>query len=149
MLDSILTELARCQRSLRALLDREAGGEGLGPSHLAALEALSTRPRMTGAELARAASITPQAMNEVVRRLETGGEVARSRHAVDKRKIEYELTAAGVKRVEQSRAALCRLEDRLAVRWDEQRQEALRADLSAVNRELEAELAPPGAETEA
>ena len=143
MLDRVLAELAKTERLLHALLAEASGGEAPGASHIVVLEALSAHTRMTGAELGRAASITPQAMNEVVRRLEQSGEVTRSPHPIDKRKIEYEITGAGTRRIARWRTARSRAEKRLESRWDISRQEALLAELTAANRDFEAELAPP------
>ena len=143
MLDPMLVELAKTQRLLRALLADAAGGDALGPSHTAVLVALGSRGRSTGAELARAASITPQAMNEVVRRLEHAGEVRRIPHPVDKRKIEYDLTPIGRARIAESDAAVHRTEERIAGAWDAERQAALLDELRAANTSLEALLKPP------
>jgi DNA-binding MarR family transcriptional regulator len=142
MLDPILAELAKTQRLLRTMLDEASGGGSVGPSHMAVLEALSAHARMTGAELARAASITPQAMNEVVRRLESAGEIARGPHAADKRKIEFEITDIGRARVEKAHAAQAAVEGRLDSLWGESRRQSLLLELGAVNKDLEAELAP-------
>jgi DNA-binding MarR family transcriptional regulator len=142
VLQPMLVELAKVQRQLRAMLAEAAGGNGIGPSHLAVLDALRSRTRMTGAELARAASITPQAMNEVVRRLEQYGEVRREPHPVDKRKIEYEITPAGSARVERSHAAERLLETRITEWWSSERQDALLQELRAVNDDLARALGP-------
>lgn len=140
MLDPILVELARTQRLLRGMLAHEGDGDAVGPSHLAVLEALTARPRMTGADLARAASITPQAMNEVVRRLEQADEVTRSPHPVDKRKVEYQIRPAGRALVKKTHATQRRLDEHLARTWSEERQTALLDELRAVNADLEGAL---------
>jgi DNA-binding MarR family transcriptional regulator len=143
-LDPILAELARTQRLLIALL-ADTDGESPGASHLAVLEALAKRPGLTGADLARAASITPQAMNEVVRRLEQAGEVTRRPHAADKRKITYEITDAGRAAITKSRAARRRTERRLSESWLPERRTALLEELSAASEGLANALRPAGA----
>jgi DNA-binding MarR family transcriptional regulator len=143
-LDPILAELARTQRLLSALI-ADADGASPGASHAAVLEALRARPGLTGADLARAASITPQAMNEVVRRLEQAGEVTRRPHAVDKRKITYEITEAGRAAITKSRAARRRSERRLSESWPPERRAALLEELRAANDGLARALRPAGA----
>jgi DNA-binding MarR family transcriptional regulator len=143
VLDPILVELAKTQRLLRTALADAAGKDAVGPSHLVVLEALSSRPRMTGADLARAAAITPQAMNEVLRRLEHTGEIRRRPHPSDKRKIEYEIAPAGHTRIEEWRAAQDHAEERLSGSWSHERQDELLATLRAANADLERLLKEP------
>lgn len=83
------------QHRLRQRLDAELGQVGITASQNAVLLAIAGNPRISNAELARAAFVTPQTMQAILVNLERAGLIARSPHPEHGRVIMTELTAAG------------------------------------------------------
>jgi DNA-binding MarR family transcriptional regulator len=87
------------QHRLRQRLDAELAQVGITAAQNAVLLAVAGNPRISNAELARAAFVTPQTMQAILVNLERGGLIARSPHPAHGRVIMTELTAAGQKAV--------------------------------------------------
>jgi len=87
------------QHRLRKRLDAELARLGITAPQNAALLAIAGNPRISNADLARAAFVTPQTMQAILVNLERGGLVARSPHPEHGRVIMTELTTAGQKAV--------------------------------------------------
>lgn len=83
------------QHRLRQRLDAELARVGITAPQNAVLLAVSGNPRMSNADLARAAFVTPQTMQGILVNLERGGLIARTPHPEHGRVIMTELTAAG------------------------------------------------------
>lgn len=83
------------QHRLRQRLDAELGQVGITAPQNAVLLAIAGNPRISNAELARAAFVTPQTMQAILVNLERAGLIARSPHPEHGRVIMTELTAAG------------------------------------------------------
>lgn len=95
MTEPVLPDLMRLQELLRATLDRAARDAGLGTSEYVVLRALARTPGLSGAELARAAKVTPQSMHGVLVRLRRDGSIEPGPHPTDKRLRVFSLTRAG------------------------------------------------------
>lgn len=87
------------QHRLRQRLDEELARFGITASQNAVLLAVASNPRISNAELARAAFVTPQTMQAILVNLERGGLIVRSPHPEHGRVIMTELTASGQKAV--------------------------------------------------
>jgi DNA-binding MarR family transcriptional regulator len=87
------------QHRLRQRLDAELARLGITAPQNAALLAVAGNPRISNADLARAAFVTPQTMQAILVNLERGGLIARSPHPDHGRVIMTELTPAGQKAV--------------------------------------------------
>jgi len=87
------------QHRLRHRLDAELARLGITASQNAVLLAVAGNPRISNAELARAAFVTPQTMQAILVNLERGGLIARRPHPEHGRVIMTELTKAGQKAV--------------------------------------------------
>jgi len=87
------------QHRLRQRLDTELARIGITAPQNAVLLAVAGNPRISNAELARAAFVTPQTMQAILVNLERDGLIARSPHPEHGRIIMTELTAAGRKAV--------------------------------------------------
>ena len=85
------------QHRLRLRLDAELAGLGVTSAQNAALLAIAGNPRISNADLARAAFVTPQTMQGVLVNLEKSGLIRRSPHPEHGRVIMTELTKAGQK----------------------------------------------------
>jgi DNA-binding MarR family transcriptional regulator len=87
------------QHRLRQRLDAELAQVGTTAAQNAVLLAVSGNPRMSNADLARAAFVTPQTMQAILVNLERDGLIVRSPHPEHGRIIMTELTTAGRKAV--------------------------------------------------
>jgi DNA-binding MarR family transcriptional regulator len=85
------------QHRLRQRLDAELARLGITAPQNAVLLAVAGNPRISNAELARAAFVTPQTMQGILVNLERGGLIVRSPHPEHGRLIMIELTKAGQK----------------------------------------------------
>lgn len=83
------------QHRLRQRLDAELARLGITAAQNAVLLAVSSNPRISNAELARAAFVTPQTMQAILVNLERGGLIVRSPHPEHGRVIMTELTTTG------------------------------------------------------
>lgn len=87
------------QHRLRQRLDAELARVGITASQNAVLLAVASNPRISNADLARAAFVTPQTMQAILVNLERAGLIVRSPHPEHGRVIMTELTTAGQKAV--------------------------------------------------
>ncbi|KKB64646.1 MarR family transcriptional regulator [Robbsia andropogonis] len=87
------------QHRLRQRLDAELGQLGITAPQNAVLLAVANNPRISNAELARAAFVTPQTMQAILVNLERGGLIVRSPHPEHGRVIMSELTTNGKRAV--------------------------------------------------
>lgn len=87
------------QHRLRQRLDSELSRLGITAPQNAVLLAVAGNPRISNAELAREAFVTPQTMQAILVNLERRGLIVRSPHPEHGRIIMTELTTAGQKAV--------------------------------------------------
>ncbi|MES2012760.1 MAG: MarR family transcriptional regulator [Pseudomonadota bacterium] len=87
------------QHRLRQRLDAKLAELGITAPQNAALLAVAGNPRISNADLARAAFVTPQTMQGILVNLERAGLIARNPHPVHGRVIMTELTDSGRKAV--------------------------------------------------
>ncbi|OON41658.1 MarR family transcriptional regulator [Izhakiella australiensis] len=87
------------QHRLRLRLNAELAQLGITAPQNAVLLAVAGNPRISNAELARAAFVTPQTMQAILVNLQRSGLIARKSHPDHGRVIMTELTEAGLKAV--------------------------------------------------
>jgi DNA-binding MarR family transcriptional regulator len=87
------------QHRLRQRLDAELAQLGITAPQNAVLLAVAGNPRISNAELARAAFVTPQTMQAILVNLQRGGLIVRSPHPEHGRVIMTELTTKGQRAV--------------------------------------------------
>jgi DNA-binding MarR family transcriptional regulator len=104
--------LKSVQDALRAELDEALAPLMLTPPQMAVLSALSSRPQLSNAELARAVFVKPQSMVPVLQSLESRGWIVR-RAAARGRTMPAELTPEGRDRLKAGRAATNKVEARM------------------------------------
>jgi DNA-binding MarR family transcriptional regulator len=104
------------QHRLRQRLDAELARVGITAPQNAVLLAVAGNPRMSNAELARAAFVTPQTMQAILVNLERDGLIVRSPHPEHGRVIMTELTAAGEQAVAGGAKAADAVEKRMLSR---------------------------------
>jgi DNA-binding MarR family transcriptional regulator len=120
--------VGRLDRVLRRSLGEALGPHGLSLPEYTTLSVLNARAGLSNAQLARRSLITPQAMNEVLARLEDRRLVRRRAHPAHKRVRPAEVTAAGRRALVAADAAVDGVERRML------------ADLSAAERRVLADL---------
>jgi DNA-binding MarR family transcriptional regulator len=86
----------RVFRALRAAMEEAVRPHGFTMPQVAVMLALGHRSRLSTADLARRAFVTPQAMGELLAGLETRGFVIRRAHDSHGRILPAELTPAGL-----------------------------------------------------
>jgi len=101
------------QHRLRQRLDAELARLGITAPQNAVLLAVAGHPRISNAELARAAFVTPQTMQGILVNLERVGLIKRSPHPEHGRLIMTELTEAGRKVVAEGAKAADVVERRM------------------------------------
>jgi DNA-binding MarR family transcriptional regulator len=102
--------LRQAWHELRGAMDVALRPHGLSAAQYGALSVLSRDPGVSGAELARASNISPQAMNGILAGLEREGLVERSPHPTHGRILQVNLTAEGERRLNEARPTVDRLE---------------------------------------
>ena len=84
----------------RGQMDERLRPEGVTTSQLAVLKAVQDEPGAFGAQLARACHVTPQSAQALLKSLEDGGWIVRTKDAVNDRILIAKLTPSGVKLLE-------------------------------------------------
>jgi len=84
----------------RGQMDERLRPEGVTTSQLAVLKAVQDEPGAFGAQLARACHVTPQSAQALLKSLEDGGWIIRTKDAVNDRILIAKLTPSGVKLLE-------------------------------------------------
>ncbi|MFB8085487.1 MarR family winged helix-turn-helix transcriptional regulator [Streptomyces sp. NPDC055992] len=107
-------DIKRAEQALMAAKGAALKGDGLTVAQYAALLALSDNPGISGAALARACLVTPQAMAAVLKHLEERGLIARSAHPYHQKMLETRLTEAGTETLRKADERAVRIERRIA-----------------------------------
>jgi DNA-binding MarR family transcriptional regulator len=81
-------------------MDERLRPEGVTTSQLAVLKAVQDEPGAFGAQLARACHVTPQSAQALLKSLEDGGWIVRTKDTVNDRILIAKLTPNGVKLLE-------------------------------------------------
>jgi DNA-binding MarR family transcriptional regulator len=102
--------LVQAWHTLRAALDAALRPHDLTPPQYAALSVLARDPGLSGADLARACNITPQAANEVQATLERKHMIERHPHPTHGRILQSTLTEEGQQRLQAANPAVRALE---------------------------------------
>jgi DNA-binding MarR family transcriptional regulator len=104
-LESAVIELSLAIGQLRRRLRSQVSPDTLNLSQIGTLVRLEQKVWATAAELARAESMKPQSMGDILKSLEEAGLVTRRDHPTDGRQIQFTLTDAGVDTRRQRTAA--------------------------------------------
>ena len=84
----------------RGQMDEKLRPEGVTTAQLVVLKAVQDEPGAFGAQLARACHVTPQSAQALLKSLEDGGWIIRTKDAVNDRILIAKLTPSGVKLLE-------------------------------------------------
>jgi len=131
-------QLRRAQFAYRSALDRALAPVGLSSASYLALATLDMGPGLSSAALSRRCGVTAQAMNTVLRSLETEGLVERTPHATHGRIREARLTEAGRTALRAAHAASKPVEQRLVGALPEELRAVVTASLKTCADALDA-----------
>jgi DNA-binding MarR family transcriptional regulator len=92
--------MKRIMVHFRGQMDERLRPEGVTTAQLVVLKAVQDEPGAFGAQLARACHVTPQSAQALLKSLEDGGWIIRTKDAVNDRILIAKLTPSGVKLLE-------------------------------------------------
>ena len=121
--------LKQAAAALRASMDAALRPMALTVPQYACLELLGQRPGLSGAELARAAFVTRQSMNEVLRGLHERGLLDRPAAGRNGRSLRTDLTPAGRRQLVEASSAVRAVERRMLQDLSPAARTRLRLDL--------------------
>jgi DNA-binding MarR family transcriptional regulator len=116
--------------NFRGQMDELLRPEGVTAAQWVMLWAIEKEPVASGAQLARTCHVTPQSAQALLKSLEVGGWIVRTKDAVNDRILIAKLTPRGVKLLETGEKAVQAIEKKL---WDGVPESAV----EALNRTLE------------
>jgi len=106
--------LRQAQHSFTTAMDQRLRAHGLTSPQFGVLSVLVADPGLSAADLARAALVTPQAINLLVTSLERDGLLRRERPPSHGRVLQLFATDEGARRVREAYPSVVELEDRIA-----------------------------------
>lgn len=123
--------LYRAMSTLRPAVTAELTPLGLALPEFVCMRILSSSPGRSSAELARDTSVSPQAMNMVLRRLQDMGAVRRPASVASGRALPAELTRDGRALLKRAEAAVFAAEERMMHNLSKAEQRQLKRLLGA------------------
>jgi len=99
----------------RGQMDERVRPEGVTTSQLAVLHAIRKEPGASGAQLARACHVTPQSAQALLKSLENGRWITRTKDRVNDRILTAKLTPSGKKLLDTAEKLVRTIEKKL---WD-------------------------------
>jgi DNA-binding MarR family transcriptional regulator len=106
--------LHQARHAFAAAMEQVLSEYGLTRPQFGALSVLVADPGLSAADLARAAMVTPQAINLLVSGLERQGLIEKHKHPHHGRVLQLFPTEDGVRRVREAYPAVIELEERIA-----------------------------------
>ncbi len=111
----VLKQMRHLLAAVRGHLDEQLRPDGVTTSQVQALFQIRLVKACTGAQLARALSVTPQTMQALLARAEREGWIRRGQDATNERLVLWSLTKAGDGLLRKAEIAFDALQDQL---WD-------------------------------
>lgn len=111
--DRVIWSLRRTELAIQNLKDRQLRPIGIAAAHYTLLVSTAAEPGLTGAELARRLSVTPQAIASLVSRLEGRGLLERRTHPRHRQVQELHLTDAGRDALRQADEVMASIEQQV------------------------------------
>ncbi|MCO5973530.1 MarR family winged helix-turn-helix transcriptional regulator [Actinoallomurus soli] len=139
-------DLKRVEQELMAAKHAAVKVAGLTVPQYAALYGLAGAPGISGAALARACMVTPQAMTGVLKNLEERGLVERTPHPWHRNVLETRLTDQGRAALEKADARASAIERRIFEEFTPEERDTLRALLARVGKAVRAQAAEQATE---
>jgi DNA-binding MarR family transcriptional regulator len=135
--EPLANQLHRLFTTLRARISSALVPLNLRFSQYVCLHLLNTAPHKSNAELARAAGVTPQAMNGVVRRMQSAGLIDRPDDVSSGRARPAHLTGYGRKTLARAHAAVRQAEQQTLSDLTDAQRAGLRIALLALATQIE------------
>ena len=107
--------LKSLQHSLRQAMDEALRKNSMSFAHFATLFSVASSPGAPGAQLARTAFVTAQAMNTILKRLEKDGLIVREPHPDNLRADRWYITPAGTRAMQRARTRCAPVLERMVV----------------------------------
>jgi DNA-binding MarR family transcriptional regulator len=123
-------DIKRAEQALMAAKSSALRSSGLTVAQYAALSVLAEQPGISGAALARACLVTPQAVAGVLKLLEERELITRSRHPFHQHVLETHLTEQGQATLRAADREAVRIERRIAAAFTLDERDQLRDLLS-------------------
>lgn len=108
-----LVQLRRTQHAVRIRLDADLAETGLTTPQYTVLSAIEREGALSASDLAREFGMTAQTVNVLVKSLEAGGYLRRSRHPTHGRILLTSLTAAGRRALKRGLTVALGVQDRV------------------------------------
>lgn len=108
-----LVQLRRTQHAVRTRLDADLAETGLTTPQYTVLSAIEREGALSASDLAREFGMTAQTVNVLVKSLEAGGYLRRSRHPTHGRILLTSLTAAGRRALKRGVTVALGVQDRV------------------------------------
>jgi len=105
--------LRRAQAGVRAMFDAALKEYDLNVQQFSILFAIDSHPGLSSADLARASTLTAQAVNMMVMNLQSRGLLVRAPHPVHGRILKVELTKPGKAMLKQCKRRVFAIEERM------------------------------------
>src|SRR5262245_63677517 len=105
--------LRQAQAATRLTMERALGEVGVTPPQFVVLTMLRAYPGLSGAELARVATLTPQTVGVIIRNLERDGAIKKTPHPVHGRMLQWTVTRQGAALLERCKRHAQVIERRL------------------------------------
>lgn len=115
-LNRVIWALRQAEQTLQTLKEQRLRPLGVAPAHYSLLISIHTHPGITGAELARRLSVTPQSVASLVARLADKGQLERRTHPRHRHVQELHLTDAGRHALRAADAVIAAIEERITTR---------------------------------
>ena len=125
--ESLGKRLKRTEQTLLKAKSTAVKSVGLTLPQYVALAELAQRPAITGAELARACLVSPQAMMVVLKAMEEQGLIERTQHPRHQTVLEIHLTSVGREALSAAHTRAEPIEERIAKALSREERETLRA----------------------
>ena len=106
--------LRQAQHAFTTEMEQRLRDHGLTSPQFGALSVLVADPGLSAADLARAANVTPQAINLLISGLERQGLVRKEKHESHGRVLRLFATTVGERRVREAYPTVIELEERIA-----------------------------------
>ncbi len=99
--------------NFRGQMDERLRPEGVTTAQLVLLKAIRNEPGASGAQLARASHVTPQSAQALLKSLEDGGWITRTKDRVNDRILTAKLTPGGMKLLDTGEKLIRAIENKL------------------------------------
>ena len=129
--------LRQAAAASRLTLERALAELGATPPQFVVLTMLKAYPRLSGADLARVALLTPQTVGVIIRNLERDGAIRKTPHPVHGRVLQWTLTKRGLTLLEKCRRHAMTLERRLGAGLNPQGRATVRRWLAEIAADLQ------------